>query len=85
MRRSWSPRGRGRIVAALLAVGAIGLVVIEPFPKGATLLALTEHHGVDAGDLPSIILLLVAVWLALLKDRVRTSTQLPLARHRRKR
>jgi hypothetical protein len=52
-------------VAVVLAVVAIVLVIAEPFPKGDTLLALTEHHGVDTGDLPAIVLLLVAVWLAL--------------------
>ena len=52
-------------MALVLAAVAIGLVVAEPFPKGDTLLALTEHHGVDAGDLPAIALLLVAAWLAL--------------------
>jgi len=49
----------------VLAAVAIALVVQEPFPKGATLVALTEHHGVDAGDLPAIVLLLTAAWLAL--------------------
>lgn len=49
----------------MLAAMAIGMVVVEPFPKGATLLALTEHHGVDAGDLPALALLLVAAWLAI--------------------
>jgi hypothetical protein len=65
MRRSWSPRARRRVVAVVLAVVAIVLVVAEPFPKGETLLALTEHHGVDTGDLPAIVLLLTAAGLAI--------------------
>lgn len=48
----------------MLAAVAIGLVVVEPFPKGAVLLSFTEHHGLDAGDLPALALLLVAAWLA---------------------
>ena len=52
-------------MAVVLAVVAIVLVVAEPFPKGDTLLALTEHHGVDTGDLPAIALLLVAAWLTI--------------------
>jgi hypothetical protein len=65
MRRPRSSRVQRRILAVVLAAVAIGLVVVEPFPKGATLLALTEHHGVDAGDLPAIVLLLLSAWLAL--------------------
>jgi hypothetical protein len=52
-------------VAVVLAAVAIVLVVAEPFPKGDTLLSLTEQHGVDIGDLPAIALLLVAAWLAI--------------------
>jgi hypothetical protein len=29
------------------------------------LVSLTESHGIDAGDLPSLGLLLVAGWLAI--------------------
>jgi hypothetical protein len=36
----------------------------EPFPKGPVLFSLTESHGVDAGDLPALVLLLVAGWFA---------------------
>jgi hypothetical protein len=39
-------------------------LVAEPFPKGAVLFSLTESHGVDAGDLPALVLLLVAGWFA---------------------
>jgi hypothetical protein len=52
-------------VAVVLAVVAIVLVVAEPFPKGDTLLAFTDNHGVDTGDIPAIVLLLTAAWLAL--------------------
>ena len=49
----------------MLAVLAVVLVVAGPFPKGEVLVSLTESHGVDAGDLPSLGLLLVAGWLAI--------------------
>jgi hypothetical protein len=56
-------RIRRKFVAVVLLVVAIGMVVVEPFPKGIVLLSLTEAHGVDAGDLPALALLLVAGWL----------------------
>jgi hypothetical protein len=49
----------------VLAAVAVGLVVVEPFPKGIVLLSLTHTHGVDVGDLPALALLLVAVGLAI--------------------
>jgi hypothetical protein len=58
-------RHRRRLLALVLAVLAVVLVVVEPFPKGAVLVSLTEAHGVDAGDLPSLGLLLVAGWFAV--------------------
>jgi hypothetical protein len=58
-------RRRRRLVALVLAVLAVVLVVAEPFPKGEVLVSLTESHGVDAGDLPVLGLLLVAGWLAI--------------------
>jgi hypothetical protein len=39
------------------------MVIIEPFPRGATLLALTHEHGIEAGDVPAIALYLVAACL----------------------
>jgi hypothetical protein len=36
----------------------------EPFPNGAVLFSLTASHGVDAGDLPALVLLLLGGWLA---------------------
>jgi len=44
---------------------AIGLVIVEPFPKGTVLVSLTPTHGVDVGDLPAVALLLVAACLAI--------------------
>ena len=52
-------------LALVLAAVAVGLVVVEPFPKGKVLLSLTSTHGVDAGDLPALAMLLVAVVLAI--------------------
>lgn len=52
-------------MAVILAVVAIGLVVAEPFPKGVVLMSFGESHGVDAGDLPAIALLLAAACLAI--------------------
>jgi hypothetical protein len=56
---------RRRFLALVLAAVAIGLVVLEPFPKGKVLLSLTPAHGVDTGDLPALTLLLVAACLAV--------------------
>jgi hypothetical protein len=56
---------RRRLQALVLAAVAIGLVIIEPFPKGALLVSLTPTHGVDVGDLPALALLLVAACLAI--------------------
>jgi hypothetical protein len=64
-RSSSNPRPRQRILAVVLVVTAMGLIVGEPFPKGVVLLALTETHGIDAGDVPALALLLVAGWLAI--------------------
>jgi hypothetical protein len=49
----------------MLAAVAIGLVVVEPFPKGVVLVSFTDKHGIDVGDLPAIALLLVAAWFAI--------------------
>jgi hypothetical protein len=56
---------RRRLLAFMLAAVAVELVVLEPFPKGKVLLSLTSTHGVDAGDLPALALLAVAVALAI--------------------
>jgi hypothetical protein len=58
-------RRRRRLQALTFAAVAIGLVIVEPFPKGAVLVTLTPTHGVDVGDLPAIALLLVAACLAI--------------------
>jgi hypothetical protein len=63
--RPRSPRARRRILAVVLAAVAIGLVIVEPFPKGVVLVSFTDKHGIDVGDLPAIALLLLAAWLAL--------------------
>jgi hypothetical protein len=56
---------RRRLQALVLAVVAIVLVVVEPFPKGLVLVTLTPAHGIDLGDLPALGLLLVAACLAI--------------------
>jgi hypothetical protein len=54
-----------RILAFVLVVLAIGLVVVEAIPNGAVLVTLTATHGVHAGDLPVLVLLLAAGWLTI--------------------
>jgi hypothetical protein len=63
--RPTATRRRRRLLALALAVVAIGLVVLEPFPKGEVLLSLTDTHGIDTGDLPALALLAVAVAVAI--------------------
>ena len=58
-------RARRRLLALVLAAVAVGLVIVEPFPKGSVLLSVTTTHGVDTGDLPAVALLLIAVALAV--------------------
>jgi hypothetical protein len=58
-------RRRRRVLALVLAAVAVGLVVVEPFPKGKVLLSLTQTHGVDTGDIPALGILLVAACLAV--------------------
>jgi hypothetical protein len=53
------------LLALLLVAVAVAIIVAEPFPKGRVLLSFTHRHGLDAGDLPAIALLLVAAWLLL--------------------
>jgi hypothetical protein len=57
-------RSRRRLLALALAALAVVVIVAEPFPKGLVLVSFTRSHGIDAGDLPAIALLLVAAWLA---------------------
>ena len=52
-------------MALVLAALAIGLMVVDPFPKGEVLLSLTSTHGVDSGDIPALAMLLVAAALTL--------------------
>jgi hypothetical protein len=58
-------RRRRRLLAVVLAAVAVGLVVMEPFPKGVVLLSFSPTHGVDAGDLPAVAVLLLAAGLAI--------------------
>lgn len=58
-------RPAGLAVGFVLVVIATAMVIIAPFPHGATLLALTHDHGIEAGDVPAIALYLVAALLAL--------------------
>jgi hypothetical protein len=53
------------LLALLLMILAVLAIVVEPFPHGPTLLPITAEHGLNAGDLPALALLLAAVWLAL--------------------
>jgi hypothetical protein len=71
--RRWiRQRSSGRVLVevrpgrygATIAILAACMLAAEPFPKGAVLFSLTESHGVDAGDLPTLVLLVLAGWLA---------------------
>jgi hypothetical protein len=53
-----------RVVAVVLAAVAVVALVVEPLPKGFLLLSITETHGIEAGDLPAILLLFAAARLA---------------------
>jgi hypothetical protein len=59
-----SARARRRLLALVMVTVAACMLAAEPFPKGAVLVTLTASHGVDAGDLPALVLLLAAGWLA---------------------
>jgi O-antigen ligase len=65
MSRPTKTRNRRRLLALVLAAVAIVLVIVEPFPEGEVLLSLTHSHGVDAGDLPAVALLMIAACLAI--------------------
>ena len=58
-------RRRRSVLALVLAVVAVGLVAVEPFPKGKVLLSLTPTHGVDTGDIPALVMLLIAAHLVI--------------------
>jgi hypothetical protein len=60
-----STRLRRRVRALVLVAVAVGMVIVEPFPKGDVLFKLTATHGIDTGDLPALALLLIAACLAL--------------------
>jgi hypothetical protein len=63
--RAVTRRPRRMLLALLLVIVAVLAIVVEPFPHGLTLLPITPEHGVDAGDLPAVALLLAAAWLVL--------------------
>jgi hypothetical protein len=63
--RPITARRRRRLLALALAAVAIGLVVLEPFPRGEVLLSLTDTHGIDTGDIPALAMLLVAAALTV--------------------
>jgi hypothetical protein len=65
MSRPTPTRWQRRLLALVLAAVAIGLVVVEPFPKGKVLLTLAPGHGVDVGDIPALAILLVAAYFAI--------------------
>ena len=65
MSRPTPSRRRRRLLALVLAAGAIWLVVVEPFPQGEVLLSLSRTHGVDSGDIPALVMLLIAACLAV--------------------
>jgi hypothetical protein len=65
MPRPAANRNIRMVVAAVLAAVAVVAILVEPFPKGFVLFSITRRHGVDAGDLPAILLLLAAAWLAV--------------------
>ena len=63
-----TPSRRGtqrKILAFVLVVLAIGQVVLQAIPNGVVLLTVTATHGVHAGYLPVLALLLAASWLAV--------------------
>jgi hypothetical protein len=52
------------LIALVLVTMGVSGIVFEPLHKGVFLFAITDSHGVDTGDVPFIILLGVAAWLA---------------------
>lgn len=66
LRRSAANRRvQRKVLAVVLAAVAVGAIIVEPFPRFFVLLAISKTHGIDAGDVPAIMLLGVAAWLAL--------------------
>ena len=58
-------RLRRRVVAVAILAVALAAIVVEPFSNGLVLLSITEMHGIEVGDVPAILLLLVATWFAV--------------------
>jgi hypothetical protein len=57
-----------RSLLAMLLVAAAIAVVAVAVPEGPTLVSLTRTHGVHAGDLPVIALLLLAAWVGMARN-----------------
>jgi hypothetical protein len=57
-----------RVVAALLLATACGVILSEPW-RGPVVLSLSESHGIDAGDLPALPLIALAVAIAHTRPR----------------
>jgi hypothetical protein len=53
-----------KIIALVLVTTAVCGIVFEPIDKGSVMFSITHKHGVDTGDLPFVVLLVVAAWLA---------------------
>jgi hypothetical protein len=58
-----SGRLRTRIGVALLLGAACGIFLWGPW-HGPTIVSLSSSHGIDAGDLPGLALLTLAIALA---------------------
>ena len=52
------------IVVALLLAAACGLVLWQPW-HGPVVVTLSQTHGIDAGDLPALPLVALAVAIAM--------------------
>jgi hypothetical protein len=52
------------MIAAALVAAAVAWVLAEPIAKGPVLVSVSAHHGLDAGDLPALALLVLAFAIA---------------------
>lgn len=59
---------RAALVVVLLAQAA-AVVLAEPWSEGATLFKLTSEHGMTEGDLPAVLLAVLAVAVVALPRR----------------
>jgi hypothetical protein len=66
MRRSWRTLAEPPAPVERIYAGERGTKLGDRgVGRAAEVGGLTEHHGVDTGDLPAIVLSAVAAWLAL--------------------